>query len=163
MVKINTAGHAAPGATSGWEWLAYTNKKQLATVKAAVSILETSIKDHKPCNAAFKLLPGGRTFKDVLADAAIWISRDPGTTPKRFGATLGNEITVTAWSLAMGRWTVAATLVHELAHVNGAGGADSAAEDTLKSCLLTGHHNPAIIGDLIYPKPGSKLTTEKLA
>ena len=41
-----------------------------------------------------------------------------------------------------------ATLIHELAHVNGASGVDHAAEQTLTSCLMQAHHDPNIIGQL---------------
>lgn len=58
------------------------------------------------------------------------------------------NITISAYALRMGRWTVATTIIHELAHVNGAGSADSAAEDVLLSCMLRGLHDPAIIGEL---------------
>ena len=51
----------------------------------------------------------------------------------------------------MGRWTVAATLVHELAHVNGAPGNDRQAEHTLASCLLQKLEDPQIIGRITNP------------
>jgi hypothetical protein len=82
----------------------------------------------------------------VWGDASVFISRDPSNQQGNFGATLGKDITITRFSLRMGRWTVAATLVHELAHVNGAPGTDTQAEDTLLSCLLRGLHDSTIIG-----------------
>jgi hypothetical protein len=87
----------------------------------------------------------------VWNDPGVWVSYDPGGQGGRYGATLGNEITITAYSLRMGRWTVAATLVHELAHVNGAPGTDKQAEHTLASCLLHKLENPNIIGRITNP------------
>jgi len=81
----------------------------------------------------------------------VWVSYDPGGQGGRYGATLGNEITITAYALRMGRWTVAATLVHELAHVNGAPGTDKQAEHTLASCLLQKLEDPTIIGRIMTP------------
>jgi len=160
MAKIHLPGSAytAPAAISGWQWLPYAAKGHLATLRAAMSIIENRIKGHKPCNQAFKALSGGRTFSQVWADNSIWVSYDPGKQSKRYGATLGTKhVTLSDYTMKMGRWTVAATLVHELAHTNGASGTDSKAEDTLKSCLLKGLHDPAIIGNLRRPAPGTKL------
>ncbi|HKO49135.1 MAG TPA: hypothetical protein VJV79_15490 [Polyangiaceae bacterium] len=46
----------------------------------------------------------------------------------------------------MGQWTLAATLIHELAHVNGASGHDAAAERSLLPCLMGNLYDPHIIG-----------------
>lgn len=74
---------------------------------------------------------------------------DPSNDGKLYGAALGNHITLSKYTLNMGRWNAAATLVHELAHVGGAGGSDTMAEDVLLKCLLKNLHNPNIIGNLI--------------
>jgi hypothetical protein len=155
MPKINTtkSGHAGPAATSGWQWLPYSNETHLNTLKRAITIINNKIKGDKPCNQAFRALPGRRTFAQVWTDPSVWLSFDPRRTNQLYGATLGKEITITEYSLAMGRWTVAATLVHELAHVNGASGTDTKAEDTLKKCLLKGLHDPNIIGKIVRKSP----------
>jgi hypothetical protein len=49
----------------------------------------------------------------------------------------------------MGKWTTAATLVHELAHVNGAPGTNRDAGNTLLNCMLKSLHDPTIIGKII--------------
>jgi hypothetical protein len=151
--KINEpgSGHKGPPASTNWSYLPYSNKAHLATLKAAIKIIDNRIKLHGPCDAAFKSLPGGRTFNQVWSDASVWINYDPSGTKGKYGATRRGtkNITISAFALRMGKWTVAATLVHELAHVNGAGGADTKAEDTLRSCLLGLLHDPTIIGDLM--------------
>ena len=46
-------------------------------------------------------------------------------------------------------WTVAATLIHELAHTNGAPGGNShAAEATLSQCLLRSLEVKTILGEI---------------
>jgi hypothetical protein len=46
-----------------------------------------------------------------------------------------------------------ATLIHELAHVNGANGITHDAEATLQKCLMGQHHDPTILGQLrLAPK-----------
>ena len=111
--------------------------------------IQGRIRGHAPCDRAFRLLPGGRTFSQVWADASVWINFDPTRRSHDYGARRGSEITITAYSLAMGHWTVAATLVHEMAHVNGASGSTHDAEATLRSCLLRGLEDPTIIGQII--------------
>jgi hypothetical protein len=153
-INIPGSGHVGPAAfPSGHSYLPYTNAAYLTTLKSAIRIINDKILGSKPCNDAFKTLPGGRTLATLWADATIWINFDPSKVVKDFGATRGKDITITAYSLGMGRWTVAATLVHEMAHVNGAGGVDTKAEDTLLKCLLHGLHDPAIIGQLLKPNP----------
>jgi hypothetical protein len=149
MVQINTAasGHAGPAPLpGGHRYETYTSEAFLATLRRAMKIIDDRIVGHKPCNDAFKALPGGRSFADVWADNTVWINFDPTRAQGDFGATRGKEVTITAFSLAMGRWTTAATLVHELAHVNGAPGNTHAAEATLRHCLLAGLEDPTIIG-----------------
>jgi len=152
MVSINTtgSGHLGPAANSGFQWLPYPDAGRLKTLQQALDILDSRVKVHRPCNTAFARLPGGRTFREVFEDATVFISFDPQRRQNVFGATLVNEVTITDFSIAMGRWTTAATLVHELAHVDGApGGNDHRAEHTLVHCLLAGLHDPTIVGQLL--------------
>jgi hypothetical protein len=151
MAQINTpaSGHAGPAPLpGGHQYLTYTDAGFLNTLRRAIHIIETRINGHRPCDRAFQALPGGRSFAQVWTDNAVWINFDPIRRQGDFGARRGNDITITAFSLAMGRWTTAATLVHELAHVNGAPGDTHAAEGTLRHCLLGGLEDPTIIGAL---------------
>jgi hypothetical protein len=68
----------------------------------------------------FRTLPNGRSLTELLADSDIWINFLVGSNA--FGMTnavSGKEIAIGVRSFRIGRWTVLATLVHELAHVNG--------------------------------------------
>ncbi len=152
MPQVNTpaTGHVGPvPLPGGHQYLAYTDAHFLATVRRAVHIIQSRVRGSVPCDHAFSLLPGGKTFSQVWADPDVWINFDPARRSGDYGATRVKEITVTAYSLAMGSWTVAATLIHEMAHVNGASGHTHDAEATLKSCLLKSLENPGIIGQII--------------
>jgi hypothetical protein len=131
-------GHVGPiPDPDGTKWDPYTNAGILDTLKRALFILKHNIRGMRPCNDCFKRLPGGRTFQEVLDDASVFISFDP--SGPNSGVTTGNEITISVTEFAVGRWSVAATLVHELAHVNGAsGGSSMDAENTLNCCGLKG-------------------------
>jgi hypothetical protein len=154
MPQINTvaSGHVGPAALpGGHQYLPYVNAGFIVTLQRAIVIINSRIRGNARCDSAFVALPGGRTFAQVWADPLVWINFDPARAGGDYGATRGKDITLTAYTLAMGHWTVAATLVHELAHVNGAPGATHQAEATLHSCLLPGLENPSIIGGLLSP------------
>jgi hypothetical protein len=162
MPKINTksSGHTGPGPTPGgdgtiWEFHPFTSNRLLQALKVGIAKIDSEIKNWGPCNAAFKALPLGKSFAELWSSHSIWISYDPSVTPNRFGATLGNEITITQWALEQGVYTIAGTLVHELAHVGGAPGSDKQAEGTLPSCRLKsprGPYDPTITGKLLIPR-----------
>ncbi len=146
-IHINSSKYSAPANLQGWQWLPYTDKIMLNVVKRAVGIIDLRIKGHKPCEAAFKALPGGKSFTDIWAMNNVWISFDPDRSGNKYGVTLNNQhVSVTSYALAMGEWMTAATIIHELAHVNGAPGINTQAEDVLLQCMLKQHHNPNIIG-----------------
>jgi hypothetical protein len=160
MAKIHTPGdgYTAPLPNSGYEWQEYADEKKKRVIEQALFILRHNVRGSKPCNHCFQKLPGGRTFDDILNDDTVVISYSPGNQRNDFGATLGKDVTITEFSIRMGRWTVAATLVHEFGHVNGAPGTDHQAEGTLICCGFSALHNANIIGAV--PGPG---TNEALA
>ena len=83
----------------------------------------------------FRTLPNGRSLTDLLGDASIWVNYNSGIA--HYGEAIGNEIAIGPMSYRIGRWTVLATLIHELAHVDGAPGAPSRqAEEALLHCGL---------------------------
>lgn len=91
----------------------------------------------RTADAYFTSLPGGRTLTSLLADNSIWVNYN-GIMPD-FGqaANGGTDIAVGKLAVQIGRWTILATLIHELAHINGAPGRPSkAAERALVECGL---------------------------
>jgi hypothetical protein len=83
----------------------------------------------------------GRTLTQLLNDNTIWVNY---ATFGEYGQTNfvgGKEIAIGIRAFRIGRWTVLATLIHELAHVNGAPGRPSTfAEDAVYHCGLGSHH-----------------------
>ena len=146
MAKINTAGSGHGNKTIGiYQFFEYADKAALGTLKKALYILEHNIKGMRPCNACFKALPGGRSFDDVLTDNSVWISHDP-TNHGAYGVTSGNDVSISKLAFDGGRWVVAATLVHELAHVNGAPGHTTAQAEATLSCCGLRAHDTGVIG-----------------
>ncbi|MCL2589992.1 MAG: hypothetical protein FWD67_03700 [Betaproteobacteria bacterium] len=160
MPSINTSssGHAGPINTMRI-FLPYSTAEAgyLATLRRAMDVINSRIKGHAPCNAAFQALPGGRSFADVWNDSSIWISYSSDATPGYYSTRNGQDITISKYAFTMGHWTVVASLLHELAHVNGAPGNDTQAEDTLKKCLLNNLHDPNVIGRILGPMNNQRI------
>lgn len=91
----------------------------------------------KTANPYFRSLPRGRSLTQLLDDSSIWINY--GTFPF-YGETEyvgGTEMAISEYCYPWGKWTILGTLIHELAHVNGALGEDShAAERAVLECGL---------------------------
>jgi hypothetical protein len=96
---------------------------------------------------------GARSLSEILADSNMWVHFHPtlvdfGVTPGAAG--FATECAIGPAAFRGGRWVVLATLIHELAHCNGApGGGSTVAEDALPHCglgtmaeLRTGVDNP---------------------
>jgi hypothetical protein len=82
-----------------------------------------------------------------------YFSFNPNTDPGLFGITFKKDITIASrlFKSPNAVRAIAATLVHELAHINGApGGMDSkAAEATLPPCGFDDMFNPATVGMMV--------------
>jgi len=88
-------------------------------------------------NVYFKTLPGGRTLTELLADSTIWINYQSTMTFYGQAVLSGTELAIGNSAFRKGRWTVVATLIHELCHINGVpGGTDRRAEESLLHCGL---------------------------
>jgi hypothetical protein len=147
-MKINTAASGHGDLTiTGDHWWAYPNGKELKCLEQAMYILKNNIKGMKPCNKRFKELPGGRSFDDILNDDDVWISYDSRKTVDWYGITNfvgGKEISISQETFDKGRWFVAGTLVHEMAHVNGAPVTTGDADNTLLYCGVKSAYEGAI-------------------
>ena len=104
MPQVNTpaSGHAGPVPTRGWQWQSFANATYLHRLQHAFGIINARLSGYAQCDAAFRALPGARTFSQVWADPMVWISYDPGNVAGRFGATLGNEVTITEYACRLG-------------------------------------------------------------
>jgi len=130
-------------------------KARLEKVKRAKGILdrlEATLDLQGPCNKYFRSLAQGRSFEQIWKDKTIFLDLSPSNAPNFYGATHSNDkdIAISAWCLdTQNRWMVAATIVHELAHVGGApGGASHAAEKATNKCSFQPQYDPTILGEL---------------
>lgn len=138
-------------------WLPFTDETQITQmINVFMEINSKVIWDKgilKSCNGAFSKLPGRRDFASVWRDPNIFVSFNPNTDPGLFGITFKKDITIASrlFKSPNAVRAIAATLVHELAHINGApGGMDSkAAEATLPPCGFDDMFNPATVGMMI--------------
>ena len=118
-------------------------RRHQRTIAWAVNRARRIVRDNPPCNRHFQSLPNGRTLANIVADNTVFIhynattpalgltgpARPPFPRPQTF------DVAISEVAFRRGRWTVLATLIHELAHVNGApGGGSHQAERALFHC-----------------------------
>ncbi|HJQ61116.1 MAG TPA: hypothetical protein VJ890_29695 [Vineibacter sp.] len=125
----------------GTQWTAFDSAADVGIVQDALNILRNTVAKIPTCDQYFVSLPRRRSFVDVLNDDNVWICYDP--TGPDAGETVGRYITIGKKTLKAGRWQVAATLVHELAHVGGAEDTNAQAETALIHCGLKAHFVPS--------------------
>jgi hypothetical protein len=130
----------------------------LRGMSEAIAFLSNKVKVHKPCNDCFRRLPGKRSFQELWDDPDVWIHYNGASTSLGFHRPGTKDIAVCFKSFMSppgqpgkpNSMQVAATIVHELAHVNGAEGdpakRDNSAENSLRFCLLTQMFNPDVFG-----------------
>lgn len=118
----------------------------LHTLRQALSLLRYRVRDNAGCNASFEQLPFKNNFQSFFDNAYIWInydSRNDGWCGWMRVETSPMDIVVTQFALRMGKWLTAATIIHELAHLNGAPGGEShAAELRVLECRLHSAKGP---------------------
>ena len=145
-IQINIGDHVSPHA--GWVAVPNAQRGQLNWARTRAKRIA---REMASANMYFRSLPNGRSLTSLLRDRSIWINYDPSAT--EFGAQSvahPNEVAIGPRAFRIGRWTVLATLIHELAHVGGApGGGDQRAERALLhtglgqwSEFLSGRDNP---------------------
>ncbi len=129
-----------------------TRQNKIRQTKAIIDRLDKKLNLYGPCNKYFKKLPKGKTFSDFWRDNSIFINFSPSTSAGFFGATHSNDkdVCITAWCLdTHNKWMIAATLVHEYAHIAGApGGASHAAEKAADMCGFKPQYDPTILGSI---------------
>lgn len=128
------------------------------TLTKAINIIQKNIVGKiVTCNRYFTALPGvggpPRTFDDIWNDPLFYINFDPRPTVNfRAVSSLDPahpmEITISPVAFRQSEWNVAATIVHEMAHLNGAPVAPSnAAERALPKCGLGKLFDPSAVGN----------------
>ena len=143
--SLNSLGERrnAPPASlaDGTSFAAFTDEHYLKVVRDAIDLLKGGVltKHQSTCDAFFQQMPGRRSLSDIVnGPRKYWIHHDP--TGPDAGATSGMDVTLGTKALRGGKWAVLATLIHELAHTNGATDEKGDAEDSLNHCGMGAHH-----------------------
>jgi hypothetical protein len=145
----------------GDTWEPFQDDKQVNVVIGAFMVINTNViwdeKILKTCNCAFAKLAGHRDFATVWRDPEVWVSLNSNPATDIFGMTYKKEISIPIrlFSIPEPVRVIAATLVHELAHVNGAPGGwtdSKEAESTLPPCGFDDQYNPVMVGSIRRPK-----------
>jgi hypothetical protein len=110
------------------------------------------------CNDAFKKLPVGKSWADIWISPTFWINFNPSNQAGLFGTTRAGtqEISIAKFPFKQinASAVVAATIIHEMAHVNGApGGTSTQAEEQLTPCGFDAERIPGLQGMLRRAAP----------
>jgi hypothetical protein len=132
-MQINVGDHISPEAG----FIAIPSKYR-PTMRWARTHAKWVTKNKPAADVFYRTLSGGRSLTQLLADRSIWINYHATRSDYGYQSTAHpKEVAISNLAFRVGRWTVMATLVHELAHVNGApGGASKQAEHAVLACGL---------------------------
>jgi len=134
MIQINVGDHVSPRVG----WVAIPGSlRRLDNLRWSRQRAFRIAREIHSANSYFRGLPNGHSLTELLNDGSLWVNYDPVTTA--FGLTNHGfrEIAIGESAFRVGKWTVLATLIHELAHINGApGGSDTRAEGAVLACRL---------------------------
>jgi hypothetical protein len=118
----------------------YLHKRQIYLVKKAIQMINNVSRGNFFCNLAFQTLnEEKRSFDDVFNDDEVWISLVKGGAGTA-GLSFKKDIGITEFGFSMAEIRpdptrhVASIIVHEMAHVNGAGDNPDKAEWLLFPC-----------------------------
>lgn len=135
-IQINLGDHVSPHAG----FIAFPNSRR-ETMRWARQRAIWIARNIPSADVYFRsIAAGSRSLTALLSDSNLWVNfhatlNDFGVTPGAAG--FATECAIGPSAFRIGRWTVLATLIHELAHCNGApGGASTTAEDALPHCGL---------------------------
>ena len=144
-MQINIGDHVSP--VEGYSPVPVHLREQLYWARTKARVIAATRPD---ANKYFLHLQRRRSLTDLLADRSIWVNYSVklGTD---YGQAAGHdEIAIAPVAFRMGRWTVLATIIHELAHCDGAPGRYSReAELAVLACGL-GRKSEQVIGDDPY-------------
>src|SRR5689334_17412721 len=109
-IQMNVGDHVSPH--PGWVAVPATHRPVLNWARKRASAIAVGMPS---ADRYFSSLPKGRSLRALLNDRAIWINFDPAAV--EFGANSiahPNEVAIGPSAFRIGRWTVLATLIHEL-------------------------------------------------
>jgi hypothetical protein len=129
--------------------------RRLKKIQQAVQLvgkLETQQNLYDTCNMYFTKLPRGKSLRELWKGGGVFISLWPNSPRGEFAVTHSNnkDITIASWCLDTQTVSmVAATVIHEMAHVAGAPGGDShMAERAVDKCGFHDEYDPRLLGSL---------------
>lgn len=165
-MQINFGNHVLPGEAQKHKFVGFNPGllEQAKLVALSIEYLKVRSTYCNPimCDEGFKSLPKHHTFDEVLNDKNVWISfgSDRGDLANGntwLGLTINNDeknydIAINTWAFTCVKnkatrvQEIAAILVHEMAHVNGAPNDTHTAEMMLMFCGFGEYYEPTVIG-----------------
>ena len=150
-INYKGANHLLSAFLTGNSFIPFDPASQLHSrcigyVSAAMFLMKTKGYLNPQCNYAFRKLPNGRPFDELLGDENIWVSILMNDYVLAQSSEKDIAVSMLSFSQAFKRKDgvdyIASILVHELAHVNGAPMSNMQAEDVLLPCGFSQFYNP---------------------
>lgn len=164
-INITSASRVPPAIRSGRRLHLFnpynplTHANYISMLQIALGNIRSNIVSRpaccQSCDDAFRHLPRGRSFREVFNNPNVWINFDPRMDEQDYASTHPHlpDITITAacfqYASTHGRRgmrVLMGTIVHEMAHINGAHSSDNSAESTLQSCCLRDVYDADYVG-----------------
>jgi len=145
-MQINIGDHNSP--VAGYLPVPPHLRSQLYWARTRARLIASKIPD---ADKYFLHLPKRRSLTELLADRSIWINYSVLLGGDYGEATGYDQIAIGPSAFRVGRWTVLATVIHELAHCDGASGrrTNMEAELAVLACGL-GKKSEQVLGDDPY-------------
>lgn len=137
LINIPGSGHGRFTSAAGNRYWEYDSFSTLFTLAKAYYMINQRSYGNPACNACFTTLPNGKDFDDTWDAMDVWVNFESRSDRGWYGITYGvggKDISISQSAFNKGTEWVAGTLVHELAHVNGAPTTTAQADVTLLCC-----------------------------
>lgn len=128
--------------------------QRIRRLREAIHHINSRIRHHAAANRYFKRIPAvsgasAQSLDALLSGPDILICLDPTLTgpPLAAATPIGQRrISITAFGFSGSGRSVEATIIHELAHVNGASNTTRDAEDALRHSRMGDQFDPSAVG-----------------
>lgn len=153
QINFSDSGHLVPPTVS-YRYLPFIrllDGGRIQQLETAMRCIEAMLirTPCRSCDQAFRSLSRHRSFRQIWSIRGIWISYTPSVLDRGYTHSNRRDIAISLDSFGAnpGEWRpVAATLIHELAHVGGAPTTTSEAERVLLECGFADQFDSSIIG-----------------
>jgi hypothetical protein len=153
LSKLGAKLYSVPDTgADGSVWETITDNAAAKVIAEALAIVQTPAVCSRAADNYFLSMPGKRSLTEIVTGdrIVVWISVCPHGDWS--AETVGMHITLGKAPIRWGHWATAATIVHELAHVNGCSD-EARPENGLRHAGLGAHF---VLANTLPYHPGTR-------